>query len=338
MRNDGAVFALAAACLLAVMGGAAGLPATTVAATVRYEEVKDWPTLPPGVEMGEAAGVAVDSSGHVFVFHRPGRGFDPAATETLTEAPVLEIDGETGRLIRSWGANTFLVPHGITIDGANNVFLTDVGLHQVFKFSHDGTLIQALGEPRVGKWDATHFNQPTDIAIRPDGSFYVSDGYVNSRVALFDATGKWVREWGTKGAGDGEFSNPHGLSLVPRSADVVVADRENSRLQLFDGAGTFRRQWRGVAGADTTGRVFSVAADAEGALYVGIRREDYDTRHTGVLKLDREWKIVTAIGFGKPNDPVFNAVHDLAVARDGSIYVAETRTKRVVKLRAVTGQ
>ena len=84
--------------------------------------------------------------------------------------------------------------------------------------------------------------------------------------------------------------------------------------------------------------MFSVAADADGALYVGIRREDYDTRHTGVLKLDREWKIVTAIGFGKPNDPVFNAVHDLAVARDGSIYVAETRTKRVVKLRAVTGQ
>ena len=68
-------------------------------------------------------------------------------------------------------------------------------------------------------------------------------------------------------------------------------------------------------------------------MYLGIRRADYDTLHTGVLKLDREWKIVDAIGFGKPGDPVFNAVHDLAVARDGSIYVAETRTKRVVKLR-----
>ena len=173
----------------------------------------------------------------------------------------------------------------------------------MFKFSHDGTLILALGEPRVGKWDATHFNQPTDIAIRPDGSFYVSDGYVNSRVALFDANGKWVREWGTKGAGEGEFSNPHGLSLVPGSTDVLVADRENSRLQLFDGAGTFRRQWRGAADAPTTGRVFSVAADADGALYVGIRRADYDTRHTGVLKLDREWKIVAAIGFGTAQRP-----------------------------------
>ena len=130
-----------------------------------------------------------------------------------------------GQLIRSWGANMFLVPHGITIDGANNVFLTDVGLQQVFKFSHDGKRIFAVGEPRVGKWDATHFNQPTDIAIRADGSFYVSDGYVNSRVAIFDRNGKWLQEWGKKGAGEGEFSNPHGLEFVPGSTDVIVADR-----------------------------------------------------------------------------------------------------------------
>ena len=285
--------------------------------------------------MGEAAGVAVDAGGHVFVFHRPGRGFDPAATEPLKDPAVLEIDGDSGQLIRSWGANRFLVPHGITIDAGNNVFLTDVGLHQVFKFSHDGTLQFAIGEPRVGRWDATHFNQPTDVAIRADGSFYVSDGYVNSRVALFDKTGKWLQEWGRKGAGSGEFSNPHGLALVAGSADVIVADRENSRLQVFDRGGAFKRQWAGTADAPTTGRVFSVATDPAGAIYAGIRRADYDSAHTGVIKLDRDWRIVSAIGFGRSGDPVFNAVHDLAIGRDGSIYVAETRTKRVVKLRRV---
>ena len=307
-----------------------GTPSTT-----RYEEVKNWPALPADVQMGEAAGVAVDANGHVLVFHRPGRGFDPSATEPLKEDAVLEIDGESGRLIRSWGANRFLVPHGITIDRENNVFLTDVGMQQVFKFSHDGTLVFAIGEPRVGKWDATHFNQPTDIAIRSDGSFYVSDGYVNSRVAIFDKNGKWVREWGKKGSGPGEFSNPHGLSFIPGNTDVIVADRENSRLQLFDRAGVFKKQWAGAKEAETTGRVFSVAADADGFFYVGVRRADYDTAHTGVLKLDRSWNIVAAIGFGRAGDPVFNAVHDLAVAPDGSIYVAETRTKRVVKLRPI---
>jgi peptidylamidoglycolate lyase len=335
MPRPGAAFLPVVATLL----GAAGLaPApTSRTATLRYEAVKTWPQLPAGVEMGEAAGVAVDRSGHVLVFHRPGRGFDTSATEKLADPAVLEIDADTGRLLHSWGADTFLVPHGITVDDANNVFVTDVGLQQVFKFSHEGRLIFALGEPRVGTWDASHFNQPTDIAIRPDGSFYVSDGYVNSRVAMFDAKGKWVGEWGKKGAGEGEFSNPHGLGFVPGGTDVLVADRENARLQLFDRVGAFKRQWTGAADADTTGRVFSVAAAADGSIYVGIRRADYDTRHTGVLKLDREWNIVTAVGFGRPGDPVFNAVHDIAVGRDGSIYVAETRTRRVVKLRPVPG-
>ena len=309
------------------------LAATPLSA--QYQEVKGWPSLPAGVQLGETAGVAVDANGHVFVFHRPGRGFAPGETTKLADPTVLEIDPDTGKLISSWGADTFLVPHGISIDAQNNVFLTDVGLQQVFKFTHDGKLIFALGEARIGAWDATHFNQPTDIAIRADGTFYVSDGYVNSRVALFDRDGKWMREWGKKGTGEGEFSNPHGLVFVAGSSDVLVADRENSRLQLFDRWGVFKRQWTGGKDAQTTGRVFCVDADSDGFLYVGIRRADYDTAHTGVLKLDRDWKIVASIGFGKPGDPVFNAVHDIAVGRDGSIYVAETRTKRVVKLRPV---
>jgi peptidylamidoglycolate lyase len=311
------------------------LIAAGAAPVAKYEEVKDWPSLPPNVKLGETAGVAVDRDGHVFVFHRPGRGFDVKATAKLAEPTVLEIDPETGKLISSWGTDMFLVPHGITVDQQNNIFLTDVAMQQIYKFTHDGKLIFAIGEPRVGAWDATHFNEPTDIAIRPDGTFYISDGYVNSRVALFDRDGKWLMEWGKKGTGEGEFRNPHGLVFMPGGTDVLVADRENSRLQLFDQAGKFKRQWSGAKDAQTTGRIFCVATDPEGFFYLGIRRADYDTEHTGVLKLDRDWNIVTTIGFGKAGDPVFNAVHDLAIGRDGSIYVAETRTKRVVKLRPV---
>jgi peptidylamidoglycolate lyase len=333
MRSHTSILVTGAAALALIVASVGFRHVPALAATLAYEEVKDWPRLPAGMQMGEAAGVAVDINGHVMVFHRPGGAFDPAATEPLKDPAVLEIDPQSGRLIHSWGANTFLVPHGITVDHANNVFLTDVALQQVFKFSHDGKLLFSVGEPRIGKWDATHFNQPTDIAIRADGSFYVSDGYVNSRIAIFDSGGKWVREWGKQGAGHGEFSNPHGLTLVTGSSDVIVADRENSRLQLFDRNGAFKRQWTGAQDAATTGRVFAAASGPDGSLYVGIRRADYDTAHTGVLKLDRDWTIVAAIGFDKPGDPVFNAVHDLAVGRDGSIYVAETRTKRVVKLR-----
>jgi peptidylamidoglycolate lyase len=294
-----------------------------------YQEVKDWPRLPAGVQLGEVAGVDVDAHGHVFVFHRPGRGFEPGATELLEEPAVLMFDDGTGALLASWGKRTFLVPHGITVDGEGNVWVTDVGLHQVFKFTHDGRVLLTLGQARTGGWDATHFNQPTDIAILKDGTFYVSDGYVNSRVARFDRSGRFLSEWGKKGSAEGQFSNPHGLAFG-RDGDVLVADRENSRLQVFDRQGLFKQQW---IGAKATGRVFAVTVDPGGAMYVGVRRADYDPPSNGVLKLDRDWKTVASVGFGASGDPVFNAVHDLAIGLDGSVYVAETRTKRVVKLR-----
>jgi peptidylamidoglycolate lyase len=281
--------------------------------------------------MGEVSAVDVDVNGHVFVFHRPGRGFEPQATQLLADPAILEFDAQSGALLHSWGANTFLVPHGLTVDRDNNIWTTDVALQQVFKFSHDGRLLLTVGTAREGGWDATHFNQPTKVLNAPDGSFYVGDGYVNSRVARFDRTGRYLQEWGKKGAGPGEFSNPHGLAFAP-NGDVLVADRQNSRIQVFDPQGHFKREW---TGARDRGRVFAVEVDAAGNMYVGVRKDDYDPPSNGVLVLDREWRTIAAIGFGEAGAPVFNAVHDMAIGPDGSIYVAETRTKRAVKLRLV---
>ena len=208
-------------------------------------------------------------------------------------------------------------------------------MSQIFEFTNDGKkLLLTIGEKNVEKSDQTHFGKQSDMAFLPDGSFYVSDGYINSRVAYFDASGKELYEWGKKGSGEGEFSNPHGLSFVNDSTDVLVADRENSRLQLFDNKGKFKRQWTGVKDTVTTGRIFSVATDAAGALYLGIRRADYDTQHTGVVKLDHDWNIVMSVGFGIPGDPVFNAVHDIAVAPDGTIYVADSGNDRIARYDA----
>lgn len=144
MRSDRVLFALPL--VLAAGCGQApppAPPATDDPAGAAYEVVPGWPALPEGVTVGEAAGVAVDSHEHVFVFHRAGADF--VNTEIIEAPTVLCLEGETGALVAQWGEGRFVVPHGLSVDAEDNVWLTDVGQHKVFKFSHDGELLLELG-------------------------------------------------------------------------------------------------------------------------------------------------------------------------------------------------
>ena len=156
--------------------------------------------------LGSVAGVGVDSHGNVFVFHRAGRTWPESDVLDVTPIarPTIDVfDGHGGALLRRWGANLFAMPHGLTIDRHDNVWLTDVALQQVYKFSSEGELLLTLGERGVAGNDESHFNRPTAVAVAGDGSFYVSDGYKNSRVIKFSADGQF-RSMGTK-AQDGHL-------------------------------------------------------------------------------------------------------------------------------------
>src|SRR4051812_1687655 len=202
------------------------------------EVVQGWPALPEGHVLGLCSGVGVDSHNRVFVFHRRGRQWTtPFAKEPIVQTTVSIIDGPTGKLLGSWGAGQFIMPHGLTIDANDNVWLTDVALQQVFKCSPDGRILLTLGERGKRGADHSHFNFPTDVAVLPDGSFYVSDGYRNTRIVKFSADGRYEFEWGGKGAEPGQFNLPHGVA-VDAGGRVYVCDRTNSRLQVFDAKGT----------------------------------------------------------------------------------------------------
>jgi DNA-binding beta-propeller fold protein YncE len=171
---------------------------TPAAASGRYQVVHGWPVLPAGEVLGPVAGVGVDSKDNVFVFRRGDRVALRSGDFDLTPIPrptIWLFDGRTGAVLAQRGSKTFAMPHGLAVDRQDNVWLTDVAYHQVYKFTHDGHLLLTIGERGVPGSDEAHFNRPTDIAVAEDGSFYVSDGYRNSRVVKFAADGKFLFQW-----------------------------------------------------------------------------------------------------------------------------------------------
>jgi peptidylamidoglycolate lyase len=300
-----------------------------------YEVVRDWPALPAEHTLGLCAGVGVDSHNDVFVFHRNERAWTtPFPEEPIAKPTVAVLDGRTGKLLAEWGAGEFIMPHGLTLDREDNVWLTDVGRQQVFKYTHEGRLLMTLGERGVAGADQAHFNLPTDIAVLPDGSFYVSDGYRNTRVVKFDAAGHYEFEWGGKGSEPGKFNLPHGVALDSRGR-VYVCDRTNSRLQVFDPRGKFLAEWKGPE----IGRPYGVSVAANGHIFLvdGGDQSTTPPNRSKAVELDPAGKVVDTFGSYGAEPGQFQLGHDIAVAPDGSIYVAEGKGKRVQKFIRKTG-
>ena len=291
--------------------------------------VHGWPTLPPGESLGQATGVSIDSKGAVLVFHRAGRTWiEPFPTEPIAAPTVWAFDAKTGRFLRSWGAGMFIMPHGVTVDRNDNVWLTDVGRQQVFKFAPDGRLLLTLGERGIVGADSAHFNFPTDVAVRPDGGFYVSDGYRNTRVLRFDAQAHFLYQWGKPGKGPGEFDLPHGLAL-DKAGRVYVADRSNARVQVFDSTGHFIADWHGAL----LGRPYGVAVSPDGTIF-SVDGGDQPTTppdRGGATHLRADGTVLERFaGFGNYNGQ-FRLAHDIAIGTDGAVYIVDAWGQRVQK-------
>jgi DNA-binding beta-propeller fold protein YncE len=270
--------------------------------------VADWAQLPEGWNFGECAGVDVDKDGNVWVFNRGPH-------------PVIQFD-RNGRMLQAWKEVPVTSAHGIKVDPEGNVWLVDVAGHAVMKFSREGRLrmvITNAGKQPGDNESKYAFNRPTGLVFKPGGEFYVSDGYVNSRVIQVTRNGEYVRHWGKKGNGDGEFDLVHDVALDNRGR-VYVADRTNARIQIFDADGRFLAKWTHV------GAPWGLAYSAgESALYMS------DGEANRVVKLNLEGQIVGVLGgFGK-SPGAFDFPHHIAVDGSGSLYVAEIKNWRVQK-------
>ena len=223
---------VAAACLavLAVesMRNAGG---SVLSAPPGYRFDPAWPKQPAGIEWGDVPGVAVDAKDQVWIFTR--------------NRPTVQVYSPDGTLVRKWHPFQYGSAHYLKIDPDGNIWLTDVLLHIVRKFSPEGELLLTLGTAGAPDEDEAHFNKPTDMIVTPAGDVFVTDGYGNNRVVHFDKEGKYVNAWGKKGTGPGEFDIPHGIAVDSKGL-LYVADRTNARVQVFTQKGKFLRQWQGI--------------------------------------------------------------------------------------------
>jgi DNA-binding beta-propeller fold protein YncE len=294
-----------------------------------YQVVHGWPVFSEGFVLGHVTGVGVDSHNRVFVFHRADHSImGKTFAEPISSPVILCFDGRTGALVASWGANRFLVPHGLRVDQDDNIWVTDIGLQQVLKFNHEGELLMAVGEKGVAGLDGKHFHKPTDVAVAPDGSFYVSDGYGNSRVGKFSAKGEFLFDWGHKGDQPGEFDTPHSI-VMDREGRIYVADRSNGRIQVFKGDGTFLHQWK----SPELGRPWALSFGPDGRLYVvdGGDLKPWPPDRSHILKLDINGNILERwASFGNYDGQLFWG-HDIAVGKDGAVYVGDILGRRVQK-------
>ena len=325
-----------------------------------FDSVADFPKLPDGTNFGEVPGVAVNSKGHVFVFTRSNSAGGPAYAPAA--AQLLEFD-QNGVFVREIGKGLYgwAFAHSVRIDKDDNIWAIDKGSDMVIKFNPVGRVIWVFGRRKESAdedtkpWEHVEpplaaiyglFRQPTDVAWDSKGNIYISDGYINSRVAKYDKDGNWVKQWGTKGTAPGQFNLPHAIA-IDNNDNIYVGDRSNRRIQVFDTEGKFVRMFtidvppdpktRAVNGNTPNGQALARVIGAPNSICITpgpnqvmfVGESTYPGR---IFKVSLDGKVLGVIGSSGRQLKQFSGAHALACPSDKEVYAAETSNWRVQKL------
>jgi DNA-binding beta-propeller fold protein YncE len=344
-------------------GGGAAEPAQptvklTKAPEIPFDSVADFFKLPEGMNFGEVPGVAVNSKGHIFVFTRSNSAYGPAygatAAQLLEFGPKGEFIREVGKQLYAWS-----FAHSVRIDKDDNIWAVDKGSDMIVKMNPAGRVLWVFGRRQESAdgaepWEHVNpplpardgsFRQPTDVAWDSKGNIYITDGYINSRVANYDSRGNWVMQWGTKGTGPGQLNTPHAI-VIDRNDNIYVGDRGNRRVQVFDTDGNFKRQFTVDVEPDYTTRAVNGATPPPGSVQgIGapnslcIPPNSNDVLFLGestwpgrIFKLHLDGTVVGVMGKSGRNLKEFSGGHQLACPTENDVYVAESSNWRVQKL------
>lgn len=296
---------------------------------IPFESVPNLLKLPTDLYLGEAAGVAVNSKGHIFVYTRSEK------------TRLFEFDAK-GTFVREIGKDLygFAFAHVVRIDKNDHIWCVDEGANLGIEFSPEGRVLTLYGRkpesvegaaapgvtpppppPAFATFSHRLFNRPTDVAWDSAGNSFFADGYGNSRIVKYDKDGNWVKEWGKRGTAQGEFHTVHSIATDAKG-NVYVGDRENNRIQVFDGDGNFLKQFTNV-GAPWA---ICITPGPNQVLYTS------DSNPGQIYKLDLDGKILGVFGKAGKQLGQFGWVHEIACPSENTLFVSELLNWRVQKL------
>ena len=335
-------------------------PLVTMAAGPQFAVDTSWPLpLPENWLTGQVGGICTDRKDDaIFIVHR--RDLNDEEVETSTPAPSIIKFDRSGKVVRSWGTEKTVpnIIHGCTVDKDGNVWVAGNGDAIVQKWSPDGTLLLQIGTrgtfdtadgtPKGKGLNAAHdrLYWPSGVAIDDaNGDVYISDGYGNRRVAVFDKGGQYLRQWGRQATEEesrrGEpaafFQVVHCIT-ISNTGLVYVCDRQGNRVQVFRKDGSFVRN---IGVPALTGRL----PDKRGSVWWLGFSPDAEQKYLYVADggaeqihvLDHQSGTVLS-SFGRAGHQAGNFTHGhtLTVDSMGNIYVAETGGgRRVQKFKPV---
>ena len=332
----------------------------------KFKVDPSWPKeLPNNWIMGQVGGMAVDRHDHIWVLQRPGldtvdelgAAQTPAWSQCCFAAPPVLVFDMQGNLLQSWGGPSegFDWPkreHGIYVDKDDNVWLSGAGAgdRQILKFKNDGHFLMQIGHPSGDPANSLRtdiLGQPAGMEVDSDAhEIYVADGYLNKRVAVFDADkGTFKRMWGAYGnppndvdpgiynpaaPPDQQFRNPVHCVHISRDGLVYVCDRVNNRIQVFTKQGKFVKEffvrpqtlgigsvWQFAFSMDENQK-YLLVADGENNVIWALRRDD--------------GAVLGQTGHNGRNAGQFHWVHQVVSDSQGNLYTGEVDTgKRIQK-------
>ena len=312
---------------------------------IKFDSVPSAIQLPAGLYLGEVAGVATNSKGELFVYTRTGH---PTVTIGTMRpfahggSRMFQFD-RTGKYVREIGKDTygFMTAAQVRVDPADNIWAVDEMSNMVMKFDPEGRVAMLLGRkaesesipPRVpggdGAGQATDlFNRPTDVAWDAAGNIFVADGAGNARIAKFDKDGKFIKSWGKRGSGPGEFVNVLSIA-VDAQGNVYAGDGGNKRIQVFDNNGVFKTMFSNAGNP----QAMCITKGANAVLYVSNSNPWNDIDVAGdILKMRLDGTVVGKFGRAGRLLKEFGAVNSLDCRSENTLFVGELANLRVQKL------